>query len=403
MGQPQWIYINEISDYKQVQSSFTYRCLPRDNCCTMIEQLLDIPEVYVLAVGSRSCLHFMYSAAEGKPGCRRLFYIPQSLEECVDSGHLESVEEAVRQAVRQGAKGVIVYLCCADVLIGTDFIRLCTLLEAETGVLVRPLYRGIVATRRQSALGAVMDIIQDLFIAAPESRISKERSIALLSKRRLDVDSELFGLLQDSGYEAVTNHCESMEEFLMLAGCPTAVALDSYGDMLAEMLQKHFGTQILRIHAHFDPLLTEKELEQLSAALGLAIKWETQRERLQAALSAALAQPANRSIAVGCESDNFELAACLLALGLHVDIVFCDAIASGDVRWINDIAAHNPHLMVCFDSRLNERTAMPELQKISTAVGTKAGFFCGNARRLPQAEEVGFGYEKLIKLLEGMA
>ncbi|HWR60081.1 MAG TPA: nitrogenase component 1 [Clostridia bacterium] len=403
MQQLQWMFINQLSEHRQPQNSFMYRCLPRDNCCIMIEQLLTLPEVYVLAVGSRSCLQFMHSPVYGKPQGRRLLYIPQSLEGCVDSSHLEAVEKAVCLAVQRGAKGVILYLCCADVLIGTDFTHLCSRLERETGILVRPLYRGIVATRRKTALSSMMDIVQELFTAAAQDKLPEGRCVALLSKRKLAAESDLFKLLQHNGYQAVTNHCETAEEFAALARCAAAISLDSFGDGLAEWLQRCSGTQTLRAHAHFDLEMIERQLKQLSDALGFEIDRKPQLERLQKALHSALAQPANASIAVGCESGNFELAAGLLSLQLHVDAVFCNTLGPEDQRWIDYIAVHNPHLQVCFNSRINEKAAMPQLEKISTAIGTKAGFFCKAARRIPMAEESAFGYEKLISLLEVMA
>lgn len=141
---------------------YLLRCLPRDDCAIMINYLLSIPQTAVLAIGSRSCMHFMHHALPQKALRQRLYYLPQTLEGYAGNSHLLCVQEAAEHAKNSGAQAVILYLCCADVLVNTDYKRLYNTLTQRLGIPVFPLQRGFVATRRVSTIEVLLDILQAL-------------------------------------------------------------------------------------------------------------------------------------------------------------------------------------------------------------------------------------------------
>jgi nitrogenase molybdenum-iron protein alpha/beta subunit len=368
----------------------------------MIELMLSLPEVYTLAVGSRSCMQFMYLATYGKPQAERLLYVPQELRECIDSAHLETVETAVDMALKAGAKAVLLYLCCSDVLIGTDFAALCTRLEQKHGAPIRALPRGFVATRRQSSTACLLDIVDILFARMSGVKSKNTKQVALLSARPVSPDSVLFSLLHNAGWHTVSNHCETLAEFASIPNSQMALALDSFGAEFAKSLHEHGNLQYLAIPFRFDERETESDLQQLCSVLRLLLDCDAQRREMQAVCRAALCRAGGKSIAVGIQGQAVALAASLLSMGFCVQAIFCDELSKKDAELLRKIATAHPDVRIYFNSVLNALDNGEALRKIEIAIGSKAGFFCPDAEVISYHDSYGFAYEKLCSILEAI-
>lgn len=385
------------------KSDFLLRCLPRDNCATAIELLLALPETAVLAIGSRNCLHFMHQAAGTEQRRSRLYYLPQCLEEYIDSSHLESVAAVCRTAADAGAKAIVLYLCCADVLIGTDYGSLCDDLSRMLQIHVLPLQRGFVATRRINTVTLILDEIERLLGNSADIPKLSVPEVALLSRRPLASNASLCTWLSRNGFVVRTNHCATLEEYRRLTQCRCAIGLDGFGCELGQRLMRLKNIPLVPLLHRYNIPSINNTLAELGGLLGISLtpKIESWKTRLEQATIVAHEVTEGKKIAVGIQEHSFELAAALIELKLPVAAVFCDALTAGDEPYIKELEKRTPTLPVYVNSRVTQEDR-DCLLDIRFAIGAKAGFSCQNASVIPWNDRFSFGYEPLLQILEAM-
>ena len=113
----------------------------------------------MLATGALLCLRSLYRRAQRIGALGRFRYAVLRAEDYV----LGTAEEEIRRSVRAvaalpGARVIVLYLSCLDILTRPDFADMEQRLSAETGCIVRCFFRGPLA----KADGITHELVKDL-------------------------------------------------------------------------------------------------------------------------------------------------------------------------------------------------------------------------------------------------
>ena len=131
---------------------------------TSLDRLWARRDLVVVAAGALICFRSIYHRARQIGALGRFRYAPVRAEDYV----LGTAEETIRDAVRDaaclpGARVVVIYLSCLDILTRPDFADIERTLSAETGCIVRCFFRGPLA----KADGIRHETAEELLAALP--------------------------------------------------------------------------------------------------------------------------------------------------------------------------------------------------------------------------------------------
>ena len=131
---------------------------------TSLDRLWARRDLVVVAAGALICFRSIYRRAQQIGALERFRYAAVRAEDYV----LGAAEEAIRDAVSDaahlpGARAVVIYLSCLDILTRPDFADIERTLSAETGCIVRCFFRGPLA----KADGIRHETVEELLAALP--------------------------------------------------------------------------------------------------------------------------------------------------------------------------------------------------------------------------------------------
>ncbi len=131
---------------------------------TSLDRLWARRDLVVVAAGALICFRSIYRRALQIGALERFRYVAVRVEDYV----LGAAEEAIRDAVSDathlpGARTVVIYLSCLDILTRLDFADIERTLSAETGCIVRCFFRGPLA----KADGIRHETAEELLAALP--------------------------------------------------------------------------------------------------------------------------------------------------------------------------------------------------------------------------------------------
>ncbi|WP_295163944.1 nitrogenase component 1 [Selenomonas sp. F0473] len=113
---------------------------------TSMDALWSRHDLVLLASGSLICLRAVYQRAALRGVLSQLRYAILREEDYAIGMAEEKIRDAVRRAAMlQGARVIVIYLSCLDILIRLDFSDIEACLSAETGRIVRCFFRGPLA------------------------------------------------------------------------------------------------------------------------------------------------------------------------------------------------------------------------------------------------------------------
>ena len=131
---------------------------------TSLDRLWARRDLVVTAAGALICFRSIYRRALQIGALGRFRYAPVRAEDYVLGTAEEAIREAVRDAARlPGARAVVIYLSCLDILTRPDFADIERTLSAETGCIVRCFFRGPLA----KADGIRHETAEELLAALP--------------------------------------------------------------------------------------------------------------------------------------------------------------------------------------------------------------------------------------------
>ena len=131
---------------------------------TSLDRLWVRRDLVVVAAGALICFRSIYRRAQQIGALERFRYAAVRAEDYV----LGAAEEAIRDAVSDaahlpGARTVVIYLSCLDILTRPDFADIERTLSSETGCIVRCFFRGPLA----KADGIRHETVEELLAALP--------------------------------------------------------------------------------------------------------------------------------------------------------------------------------------------------------------------------------------------
>lgn len=394
----------EIAD-KMPLDSFFDRGIADDECGELVNLALCVPDIEVVALGPSSCSRVLYFRAVKKGLSEKLFLLPVSSNDFATGKHLEKLEEALEGLVTtRRSKAIIVYITCADILTGTEFVSITKRIESKYGIPVKVFERGPLSRRRTLPKERLGDIFMDLL----------QRGVRQERKSHLNLLGDAGKLPKDSGLRQILkNYCasetirefaalDSYEEFEELVNGRLNIALDRFGYDLALGMQEKWDIPFLYLPARYNM----KEIKHNYTTLleGLGVTWDYSQDakeyhRVSAKAAAALV---GKRIAVGIGARSFELAQALVSIGLSVAAIFVETVTKPDMTYINALSTAGSQAEVYLVSNLTVATQTDGLEGIDIAIGEKAAFFCLKAKEILVSADYRFGYEGILEILEGM-
>lgn len=398
------IKLADIAD-KMPLDSFFDRGIADDECGELVNLVLCVPGVDVVAAGPSSCSRVLYFRAEKKGLNENLFLLPVSSNDFATGKHLEKLEEALEGLVTsRQPKAIILYLTCADILTGTEFVSITKRIESRYGIPVKVFERGPLSRRRTLPKARLGDIFIDLM----------QRGVLQETKSHINVLGDSGKLPKDFGLRQILmNYFSSVEirefaaldsygEFEDLANGKLNIALDRFGYDLAVRMQEKWDIPFLYLPVRYNM----KEIRHNYAALmeGLQVTWDFSqdaKEYHKVASKVAVALVGKR-IAVGIGPRSFELAYVLELIGLPVAAIFAETVNKQDMTYIHALSATGSQAEVYLVSNVTVETQMGGFEGIDIAIGEKASFYCLKAKEVLVSADYRFGYEGIMEILEGM-
>ncbi|MCB8816081.1 nitrogenase component 1 [Desulfosporosinus shakirovi] len=386
-------------------NSFFDRGIAEDDCGELVNLALCVRGIDVLAAGPSSCSRVLYFRAAKKRLNERLFLLQVSSHDFAAGKHLEKLEEALEGLVSsRRSKAIIVYITCADILTGTDFVGITKRIETQYGIPVKIFERGPLSRRRTLPKERLGDIFIDLL----------QRGISQEEQCHINVLGDAGKLPQYSGLRQIfRNYCssekirefaalDSYEEFEDLANGKLNIALDSFGYDLAVRMRKKWDIPLLYLPAQYNM----KDIKHSYSALmeGLQVTWDYSQDtheyhRLAAGVTDALD---GKRIAVGIGPRSFELAHTLELIGLPVEVIFAETANKQDMTYIEALAFMGSKAEVYLVSNIAFETQTRGFEGIDIAIGEKAAFYCLTSKEVLLSVDYHFGYEGILGILEGM-
>ncbi|MCO5385301.1 nitrogenase component 1 [Desulfosporosinus sp.] len=398
------IKLADIAD-KMPLDSFFDRGIADDDCGELVNLALCVPGIDVVAAGPSSCSRVLYFRAEKKGLNENLFLLPVSSNDFATGKHLEKLEEALEGLVTsRQPKAIILYLTCADILTGTEFVSITKRIESRYGIPVKVFERGPLSRRRTLPKARLGDIFIDLM----------QRGVLQETKSHINVLGDSGKLPKDFGLRQILmNYCSSVEirefaaldsygEFKDLANGKLNIALDRFGYDLAVRMQEKWDIPFLYLPVRYNM----KEIRNNYAALmeGLQVTWDFSqdaKEYHKVASKVAVALVGKR-IAVGIGPRSFELAYVLELIGLPVAAIFAETVNKQEMTYIHALSATGSQAEVYLVSNVNVETQTGGFEGIDIAIGEKASFYCIKAKEILVSADYRFGYEGIMEILEGM-
>jgi len=390
---------------KMPLDNFFDTSIAEDECGDLVNLALCVPGIQVVAAGPSSCSRVLYFRARKKGLNEKLFLLPVASNDFATGKHLGKLEEALEGLVTsRGSKAIIVYVTCADILTGTEFLSITKRIESRYGIPVKVFERGSLSQRRTLSKAHLCDIFIDLL----------QRGVQKETKSHINVLGDAGKLPKDFGLRQILmNYCaseeirefaalDSYQEFEEMANGKLNIALDRFGYDLAVRMQKKWNIPFLYLPARYNM----KEIIYNYAALieGLHITWNFSKDakeyhRVAAEVATALA---GKRIAVGIGPRSFELAYVLVLIGLPVATIFTETVTKQDMRYIDALSATGSQAEVFWVSNVTVEIQVGRFEGIDIAIGEKAAFYCVKAKELLVSADYRFGYEGIIEILEGM-
>ncbi|WP_291299770.1 nitrogenase component 1 [Desulfosporosinus sp. BICA1-9] len=390
---------------KMPLDSFFDRGIADDECGELVNLVLCVPGIDVVAAGPSSCSRVLYFRAGKKGLNEKLFLLPVSSNDFATGKHLEKLEEALESLVTtRRSKAIIVYITCADILMGTEFVSLTKRIESRYGIPVKVFERGPLARRRTLPKERLCGIFVDLL----------QRGVLQETKSHINLLGDSGKLPKDFGLRQILrNYCtgeeirefaalDSYEEFEDMANGKLNIALDRFGYDLAVRMWEKWNIPFLYLPACYNM----KEIKHNYAALmeGMQVTWDFSQDakeyhRVAAEVAVALV---GKRIAVGIGPRSFELAQALELIGLSVAAIFAETVNKQDMTYIQALSATGSQAEVFLVSNVTVETQMGGFEGIDIAIGEKASFYCLKAKEIVVSADYRFGYEGIIEILEGM-
>ena len=398
------IKLADIAD-KMPLDSFFDRGIADDDCGELVNLALCVPGIDVVAAGPSSCSRVLYFRARKKGLNEKLFLLPVSSNDFATGKHLGKLEEALEDVVTsRRSKAIIVYITCADILTGTEFVSITKRIESRYGIPVKVFERGPLSRRRTLPKERLCDIFIDLL----------QRGVLQETKSHINVLGDAGKLPKDFGLRQILmNYCssseirefaalDSYEEFEDLANGKLNIALDSFGYDLAVRMREKWDIPFLFLPARYNM----KEIKHNYAVLmeGLQVTWNFSQDakeyhRVAAEVAVALVE---KRIAVGIGPRSFELAYVLELIGLPVAVIFVETVTKQDTTYFHALSAMGSQAEVYLVSNVTNETQTGGFKGIDIAIGEKASFYCLKAKEILVSAEYRFGYEGIMEILEGM-
>ncbi len=224
------------------------RFVGKDSEEGIVDILLKAPEIITVAVGPEACLRVLYFRAARKGLLPSLYLFPVQLLELITASHLKGLQallEGIVVKAETPLKGIIIYISCADILMGTDFRKVAQDIEERYHLPVKILARGPLAKRKDTPRERSARLLAEIEVFQHKSDISQATRILNREKASSVIQTPGFlpPLVSDySGVCSIVFGLNSLNILISPSGCSQPIVeLDEDRDFA----QSHIFTTVM--------------------------------------------------------------------------------------------------------------------------------------------------------------
>ncbi len=388
---------------KNIKKSILKRAIHKDTCNEVIDLALKIPDIHVLVLGPESCLRVLYFRAFRKEVLDRFYMLNVANIDLITNNHMESLNGALESIIGDSnytSKGIIVYISCSDIVMGTDFSSSIQYIEQRYKVPVKIFQRGPLSKRRMLPKERLSNIFAEIleFHDKSNNAINK-RAVNILGEERISEDSSLYKIINKSGYDKINDFCNlnNFDDFIEFSRSNLNIVTHKFGINLAKNLEKKYN-----IPYYFIPqknILEDLRLNyfKLSEFLGVENDFENIEKEFKRYLRNIPEDIFHKAIAVGLKDNSLEIAISLLQWGFDVRIIFTENISIEEFEKIKSFENAN-EIKIYSNSFLKEKNTN-EFKHIEIAIGEYAVNQCPNAKHINYKEVYDISFENIKNLI----
>ncbi|WP_291565180.1 MULTISPECIES: nitrogenase component 1 [unclassified Clostridium] len=396
--------LKKDDDLKRIrEKSVLRRAIHKDSCNEVIDLALKIPDIHVLVLGPESCLRVLYFRAFRKELLDRFYMLNVTNIDLITNNHMESLKSALESIVVDSnytSKGIIIYISCSDIVMGTDFTSGIQYIEEKYKVPVKIFQRGPLSKRRMLPKERLSNIFAEILeFHNKSSNDLNKKAVNILGEERISKDSSLYKIINKSGYDKINDFCNlnDFEDFMKFSRSNINIVTHKFGINLAKNLEKKYNIPYCFIPQKY--ILDDLRINYLKLSEFLAVKddFENIEKEFEKYLMSIPEDIFHKRLAVGLKDNSLEIAISLLQWGFDVRVVFIENISMEQFEKIKSFENAN-EIKIYTNSFLKEKNNN-EFKHIEIAIGEYAINKYPNAKHVNYKESYDISFENIKNLI----
>jgi len=381
------------------------RSLHKDSCNEVIELALKIPETQVVAFGPESCLRVLFFRAARKDLLDKINMIFTEAIDLITNSHLEALQENLEHRIKElknkqeTIQAFVIYISCADILMGTNFNRVTGYIEQKYRIPVKVFQRGPLSRRKmlpKERLSIIFAEIEEFYQAGPKAT-GKENVVNVLGEEKILADSLLYTLIQKAKFTINDlSDLNSFEQFLAMARSKLSIVTHPFALGFAGHLAERYQIPYLYLPRSWNSQENKARYRQLTEFLQVEDDYPLLEQAYSHYLQKIPEEAFRKKIAVGLEEDTLDIALVLLEAGFDVRLIFAD---STDAEKENKIKKLGRKSRIIAQNELHLFDKEEKPSEIDVAVGDSAVNYYPSAQKADYRGRYGLAFENMQRLI----
>lgn len=383
------------------------RSLHKDSCNEVIELALRIPETQVVAFGPESCLRVLFFRAARTELLDRFNMVFTKDIDLVTNNHLEALKDSLETIIEESKnqsdmiQTLIVYISCADILMGTNFNSITRHIEKKYQIPVKIFQRGPLSRRKmlpKERLSIIFAEIEEFYQRKDNRPHEQENALNILGEEKILPGSSLSRMIHKANFTQLNDlsDLKSFEQFLSMARSRLSIVTHPFALSFAKYLKEKYQIHYLYLPRSRNRQESKWRHQQLAEFLQVEDDYLLIEQAFKDYLDKIPKEAFRKKIAIGLPEESLEMALALLELGFDVRVIFLDSISADEEERLEKFSEKG-EIIVYTNSHLLEILDKP--QDIEVAIGEYAINYFPKGRRVEYLGQYDIAFENIKRLI----
>lgn len=385
------------------------RSLHKESCNEVIELALSIPETQLVAVGPESCLRVLFFRAARKNLVDRFNMLFTESLDFVTGSHVDALKNQLESIIAESTNqaviihAFVVYISCADILMGTDFSSVVRYIEKNYQIPVKIFQRGPFSKRQmlpKERLGLIFADIAEHYRETKDKRHHDHmNAINILGEEKILSDSSLFEMIARANFVQIIDLADlsTFEQFLSMCRSCQSIITHPFALSFAQYLEENHRIPYLYLPRSKNWLERRRHYQQLAKFLRVEDDYPLAEQDFKHYLKQLPEAAFQKKIAVGLSEASLETALTLLELGFNIRVILDDSVSVEEQERLKGFN-EKEKIWVYTDLDL-----LPDIidrsQPIDVAIGTHAIHCFPMGKKIEYMERYDIGFGSIKKLI----